>query len=122
MSAIRIRPVAAGLASLGILAGGVHGVTVRIGTDRRPSPSTSASASAAETPFPAALSSQEPYQPLIDPAAFTATVDNPYFPLPAGARWVMEGSGESAGEVTTTLVTTRPRRSLAWSARLSATS
>jgi hypothetical protein len=44
------------------------------------------------------LSSQEPYQPIIDPAAFSATVDNPYFPLPPGAQWVMEGSGESAGE------------------------
>ena len=33
-----------------------------------------------------------------------AMVDNPYFPLPTGARWVMEGSGESTGEVTTTLV------------------
>ncbi|HEY8179478.1 MAG TPA: hypothetical protein VIH33_03685 [Candidatus Limnocylindria bacterium] len=32
-------------------------------------------------------------------------VDNPYFPLPPGARWVMEGSGETVGEVTTTQVT-----------------
>jgi hypothetical protein len=77
------------------------------------SPSTSPNASASpessspasETPFPAAVSTVEPYQPVIDPADFVAAVDNPYFPLAPGSRWVMEGEGESAGEVTTTLVT-----------------
>jgi hypothetical protein len=103
MSAIRIRPVAAGLACLGILAGACTASPAASAPVGPPSPSTSASA--AETPFPAGLNSQGPYQPLIDPAAFTATIDNPYFPLIPGARWVMEGSGESAGEVTTTVVT-----------------
>jgi len=103
MSAIRIRPVAAGLACLAILAGACTTSPSPSGTTGEPTPSTSASG--AQTPFPAALSSQEPYEPAIDPAAFTATVDNPYFPLPTGARWVMEGSGESVGEVTTTVVT-----------------
>ena len=103
MSAIRIRPIAAVLVSLGIVAVGCAASPSPSAPTRVPSPS--ASASAVETPFPAALSSNEPYEPVVDPAAFTATVDNPYFPLPAGARWVMEGSGESAGEVTTTLVT-----------------
>lgn len=28
-----------------------------------------------------------PYDPAIDPADFAATVDNPYFPLPRGAKW-----------------------------------
>jgi hypothetical protein len=31
------------------------------------------------------------YQPTIDPANFVNTVDNPYFPLRPGARWVYEG-------------------------------
>jgi hypothetical protein len=31
------------------------------------------------------------YSPSIDPAGFTTAVDNPYFPLPPGARWVYEG-------------------------------
>ena len=103
MSAIRIRPVAAGLAGLGILAAACTASPSASAPTSPPSPPPPAPAPR-RRPFPAALSSQEPYQPLIDPAAFTATVDNPYFPLPAGARWVMEGSGESAGEVTTTLV------------------
>jgi hypothetical protein len=33
------------------------------------------------------------YAPRIDPAAFTATVDNPYLPLRPGSRWVYEGPG-----------------------------
>ena len=49
----------------------------------QPSPSTSASA-ARETPFPAALSSQEPYQPSSIRPHSPRLVDNPYFPLPAG--------------------------------------
>ena len=98
MSTRRIRPIAATLLCLGVLAA--------CATPASPSAfASSAPASASATPFPAALSSAEPYEPSIDPAAFTATVDNPYFPLVPGARWVMEGSGESAGEVTTTLVT-----------------
>jgi hypothetical protein len=107
MSAMRIRPVAAVLVGAGLV---VSACTAS------PSPSAPASqgarstgASAEETPFPAALSSQEPYQPVIDPAAFTAVVDNPYFPLRPRARWVMEGSGESAGEVTITMVTDETR-------------
>ena len=98
MSARRIRPVAATLLGLGMVAS--------CAAPASPSaPTSSPAASASATPFPAALSSAEPYEPTIDPAAFTATVDNPYFPLPPGARWVMEGSGESEGEVTTTMVT-----------------
>jgi hypothetical protein len=30
----------------------------------------------------------------IDPQDFTTQVDNPFFPLPPGARWVYEGQGE----------------------------
>jgi hypothetical protein len=65
----------------------------------------SASPVSTSTPFPAALQSGEPYAPTIDPANFVETVDNPYFPLLPGARWVMEGEGESAGETTITEVT-----------------
>jgi hypothetical protein len=73
------------------------------GARSSPPPSESLASSAAS--FPAALQSGEPYTPTIDPANFVATVDNPYFPLVPGTRWVMKGQGESAGEVTTTEVT-----------------
>jgi hypothetical protein len=57
-----------------------------------------------ETPFPAELHSGEPYAPVIDPADFVASVDNAWFPLTPGRRWVMKGDGESAGETTVTEV------------------
>jgi hypothetical protein len=49
--------------------------------------------------LPAALASGEAYRPLIDPAEFTATVDNPWFPLVPGTRWVLRGSGDAEGEL-----------------------
>lgn len=36
------------------------------------------------------------YRPQIDPTGFRTVIDNPYLPLPVGARWVYEGT--SAGE------------------------
>jgi len=45
------------------------------------------------------------YSPSIDPAGFTAAVDNPYFPLPPGARWVYEGRVEDGLERTVVEVT-----------------
>lgn len=41
------------------------------------------------------------YAPAIDPADFVDAVDNPYLPLPAGARWVYEGDGERVEVVVT---------------------
>jgi hypothetical protein len=47
---------------------------------------------------PAALETDAPYAPTIDPADFSATVDNPWFPLVPGTRWVLRGSGDASGE------------------------
>jgi hypothetical protein len=46
------------------------------------------------------------YHPSIDPANFVATIDNPYFPLPVGARWVYRG--EEDGEVQVDEMTVTP--------------
>jgi hypothetical protein len=35
--------------------------------------------------------SGSPYEPLLDPANFTTTIDNPYFPLPVGRTLVYRG-------------------------------
>jgi hypothetical protein len=75
------------------------------GASASPSPTLPTS----PTPFPAALQSGVPYAPTIDAANFVAAVDNPYFPLVPGTRWVMKGEGESAGEVTITEVTREPK-------------
>lgn len=38
------------------------------------------------------------YQPAIDPANFVDIVDNPYFPLTPGSRWVYEGESDGESE------------------------
>ena len=38
------------------------------------------------------------WNPIIDPAHFVATVDNPYFPLPAGAVWTYRGTSKAGVE------------------------
>lgn len=67
-------------------------------------PSGSAASGAPEPPPPAAVESATPYEPTIDPADFVAVIDNPYFPLRPGSRWVLEGSGDAEGEVDTVTV------------------
>ena len=47
------------------------------------------SALAVWTPW--ASSAGSGYEPVLDPANFTTTIDNPYFPLPVGGTWVYQG-------------------------------
>jgi hypothetical protein len=62
--------------------------------------STAAEASAtAPAQLPAAFEPGEAYEPPIEPANFSTTIDNGYFPLVPGTRWVLHGSGESEGEI-----------------------
>lgn len=66
-------------------------------------------APSAGSALPAALETDAPYRPTIDPAAFTATVDNPWFPLTPGTRWVLRGSGDAEGETDEITVLTETR-------------
>jgi len=50
-----------------------------------------------------------PYHPRIDPAAFTAVIDNPYLPLAPGTRLVYEGRTGDGLERKTVEVTGRTR-------------
>jgi hypothetical protein len=50
---------------------------------------------------PAAVDGAMPYQPAIDPADFSTTIDNPFFPLVPGTTFIYEGAGEHI-EVTVT--------------------
>jgi len=45
------------------------------------------------------------YAPVIDPANFVTTVDNPYMPLAAGARWAYDGTSDGEPEHTEVVVT-----------------
>jgi hypothetical protein len=68
------------------------------------SPSPSAAATAVATPAapptavpdrnPAAFVEEVPYTVTIDPADFSTTVTNPYFPLVPGTTWTFDGGGE----------------------------
>jgi hypothetical protein len=51
------------------------------------------------------------YAPHIEPAQFTSTIDNPYFPLRPGSRWVYRGVGaDGKPEQTVIEVTSETRR------------
>jgi len=88
---------------------GPSGTSSATTSAQTPSASASASTSAAATPFPAAYQKGGAYAPNIDPANFVEAVDNPYFPLVPGTRWVLHARGESAGEVTITQVTDKTK-------------
>lgn len=47
----------------------------------------------------------EPYSPKIDPAAFSTTIDNPYFPMVPGIRTIYEAHTSDGLQRTTTEVT-----------------
>ncbi|HEX5096387.1 MAG TPA: hypothetical protein VFX21_10245 [Acidimicrobiia bacterium] len=49
------------------------------------------------------------YAPEIDPANFVTAVDNPYFPLPPGARWEYEGSEDGEAQTDVVEVTDEQR-------------
>ena len=47
----------------------------------------------------------DPYQPTIDPAAFSTRIDNPYLPLAPGTRTISEATTPDGLQRTTTEVT-----------------
>ena len=74
-------------------------VLALIATACTPAPSATGAASSSSAALPAAVVSGAPYAPTIDPASFVEAVDNAYFPLVPGTRWVFEGSGDAQKEV-----------------------
>ena len=47
----------------------------------------------------------DPYSPTIDPAAFSATIDNPYLPMVPGTRTIYEAHTPDGLQQTTTEIT-----------------
>ena len=45
-----------------------------------------------------ALTTEQPYPPVIDPANFVSVIDNPYFPLTPGTTFIYEGKTEKGNE------------------------
>ncbi len=50
-----------------------------------------------------------PYEVQMDPASFSTTIDNPYFPLIPGSRWEYEGRSGGSTELNIVVVTDRTR-------------
>jgi hypothetical protein len=51
------------------------------------------------------MKTTDPYSPTIDPAAFSATIDNPYLPMVPGTRTIYEAHTPDGLQQTTTEVT-----------------
>jgi hypothetical protein len=49
------------------------------------------------------------YHPVLDPANFVSTVDNPYFPLPVGRTLVYQGVKDGQTQIDTVTVTARTK-------------
>jgi len=78
-------------------------------------PTSSSSDTAASPPDTAGEAVINPgdggnYEPNVDPAAFVATIDNPYLPLSVGSRWVYEGRDEEGTERVEVVVTDKRKQ------------
>src|SRR5919204_5637332 len=58
---------------------------------------------------PWASSAGSGYEPVLDPADFTTTIDNPYFPLPVGRTLVYQGVKDGQSQTDTVTVTDRTK-------------
>lgn len=83
------------------------------GNDDPPAATSAAGAESGPTGAPTVGGVIDPgdggvYQPVVDPATFVEAIDNPYFPLTVGSRWVYEGDDD--GEVERIEVVVLPER------------
>src|SRR5262249_15987909 len=53
--------------------------------------------------------STSPYEPVLDPADFSTTIDNPYFPLPVGRTLVYQGIKDGQTQTDTVTVTNQTK-------------
>jgi hypothetical protein len=63
-----------------------------------PARSAATTAPSSSSLAPAPSRSATGYNPVLDPASFVSTVDNPYFPLPPGTTYVFEGIRDGKGQ------------------------
>jgi hypothetical protein len=79
-------------------------VTAACGGNPAPAPAPNPSASGAPSSS-VLMKITDPYSPAINPAAFSTTVDNPYFPMVPGTRTIYEAHTPDGLQQTTTEVT-----------------
>jgi hypothetical protein len=78
-------------------------MTAACGGNPAPVTGTSPSAAAPSTTVPMKIT--DPYSPTIDPAAFSTTIDNPYFPMTPGTRIIYQANTPDGPQRTTSEVT-----------------
>jgi hypothetical protein len=114
------RATIAGLAVAGLLAGGCGGGDSSSDTSRAGSAASTPDSTPGSTPDSTAPvidpGDGGHYAPRIDAADFVATIDNPYMPLPVGARWTYEGVADGEAEEGVVVVTDQRREILGISA------
>jgi len=59
---------------------------------------------------PWASSAESGYEPVLDPANFSTTIDNSYFPLPVGRTWVYRGTKDGKTQIDRVTVTAKTKR------------
>jgi hypothetical protein len=69
-----------------------------------------AMAAAIATWAPWASSAGSGYEPVLDPANYTTTIDNPYFPLPVGRVLTYKGTKDGKSQVDRVIVTNQTKR------------
>ena len=90
---------------LSAIGAGLSVVVLAAACGGNPAPVTSTSASAAAPSSTAPMQITDPYQPTIDPSAFSTRIDNPYLPLTPGTRTISEATTPDGLQRTTTEVT-----------------
>jgi hypothetical protein len=72
-----------------------------------------ASLTACSSPSPAGTLPQGDDPVTLDPAAFSTTIDNPYWPMTPGTRWTYRETGPDGDELTVVVVVTFDTRKIA---------
>ena len=92
-------------ARLSAISAGLSVIMLAAACGGNPAPVTSTSASAAAPSNTAPMTITDPYQPTIDPSAFSTRIDNPYLPFTSGTRTISEATTPDGLQRTTTEVT-----------------
>lgn len=89
---------------LSVIAVGWSAVVLTAACGGSPAPAPNSGTSAAQSSA-APMTIADPYSPTIDPATFSTTIDNPYFPVVPGTRTIYQSHTPDGLQQTTTEVT-----------------
>ena len=109
---MRLMAVLATTACLVIVTTACRGGTGPTPAASKPSAPTATATSASAAPGATPRTISLPYTPAIDPANFSKRIDNPFFPLVPGTRFIYEGDGVDGHQRNVTEVTRETKKVL----------